>query len=101
MTRRSGHATAAPVAHGNPCPIAPPVSERYVCGGAAADAAMNGSPVVAASSITIAPSGIVAAIAAPAVIALSFPVGLSGRAILDAAATETGAAISLASASSA
>src|SRR5271156_6030530 len=94
MTRRSGHATAAPVAHGSPWPIAPPVSERYVCGGAAADAARNGRPVVA-------PSGITVAIAAPAVIALSFPTGRSGRAIFDGVATETGAAISLASASSA
>src|SRR5271170_2103234 len=96
MTRRSGHATAAPVAHGNPCPIAPPVSERYVCGGAASDAARNGRPLVAASSITIAPTGIDAAIAAPAVSGLSFPTGRSGRDTFAGVATETGAAISLA-----
>ena len=28
ITLRSGQATAAPVAHGKPCPIAPPVSAR-------------------------------------------------------------------------
>src|SRR5260370_2409671 len=101
ITRRSGHATAAPVAHGSPCPIAPPVNARYVCAGALADALKNGSPVVAAYSITIECSGIVQAIAAPAVIASSLPEGRSDRAALGGKDTATGAPSSVARASSA
>ena len=43
-TGRSGQATAAPVAVGGPCPIAPPVSASRVWRGAPGEAAQYGPP---------------------------------------------------------
>ena len=56
-TLRSGHATAAPVATGMPCPIAPPVSVNQSWRGAPSVAPETYRPPVCASSLTIAPSG--------------------------------------------
>ena len=55
---------AAPSALGNPCPIAPPVTVSQSWRGAFAVAAANPAPEVGASSMTTAPSGSVAPMAA-------------------------------------
>ena len=56
-TFRSGQATAAPSASGNPCPIAPPVSVNQSCGAALLVMRKAPNPLVAPSSETMAPSG--------------------------------------------
>ena len=56
-TGRSGHATAAPVATGRPCPIAPPVTVRMSWRGEPAVAHGSDLPDVIDSSATIARSG--------------------------------------------
>ena len=74
---RSGQATAAPVASGSPTPIAPPVSCSQSCGAHPAVAADMCTLLVFDSSLTIAPSGSVAATAAASVA----PVSAAGRAL--------------------
>jgi len=66
ITGRSGQATAAPIAIGSPCPIAPPVTVSQSCGGAPAVALPSPRPEVFDSSLTIAPSGSSAPITAAA-----------------------------------
>src|SRR5262249_42745616 len=78
-TLRAGHATAAPVASGMPCPIAPPVRHIQVCGGAPAHSHGTNSPAVLPSSATIAPSGRSAPSVRATDSAFSAPVGKSGR----------------------
>ena len=56
-TRRSGQATAAPVASGIPSPIEPPMLDIQSCGIADLVGAKKPRPVVTASSATIALSG--------------------------------------------
>ena len=56
-TWRSGHATAAPVATGRPWPMAPPVRQSQSWRGAPAVAPDTKIPEVFPSSLTMAPSG--------------------------------------------
>ena len=78
ITRRSGHATAAPTAAGGPWPIAPPVSARCANGGASSDSAQYAVPDVSDSSTMIASAGCSAATTAHSLLALSRPVGSAG-----------------------
>ena len=57
ITRLDGHAIAAPVAQGGPCPIAPPVSVRCENMGACSDASQYVVPDVSDSSTMIAFTG--------------------------------------------
>src|SRR5215510_12854830 len=78
-TLRSGHATAAPTAHGAPKPIEPPMLFSQSCGGAPTENGKKPRPVVTDSSTTIAPSGSVAPNAAPRPSRVNLPLGRSGR----------------------
>jgi len=78
--RRPGLAVAAPVASGSPWPIAPPVRVSQSCGGAPAVAAGSHTPLVLASSETIAPPGSSAPITAAADSPVRSPSGSAGRA---------------------
>src|SRR5262245_44862037 len=78
ITVRSGDATAAPVAHGGPNPIAPPGCVSRVCRAADCDIARNGPMLVLLSSITIALSGNSAVTAADNVSGVILPDGLAG-----------------------
>src|SRR5215475_13435246 len=78
ITIRSGHATAAPVAHGGPNPIAPPGCVSSVCRAADRDIVRNGPMLVLLSSITIALSGNSAATAADNVSGVILPDVLGG-----------------------
>ena len=79
-TGRSGAATAAPVAAGIPCPIAPPVRVSRVCRGAPARAVGSAKPEVLASSAMMTCSGSDAAIVLARLIAFSGPGSAGGTA---------------------
>ena len=66
-TLRPGEATAAPMATGMPCPIAPPVSDSQSCGRADLVWMKTGRLAVTASSETIDSLGMCRAIEAPTV----------------------------------
>src|SRR5260370_38264155 len=77
-TRRSGQATAAPVASGMPSPIEPPMFDSQSCGAADLVGAKKPRPVVTASSATIALSGSNAPIEAPSAPEVMSPVAGAG-----------------------
>ena len=79
-TGRSGQATAAPVASGRPWPIAPPVRHSQSWGGAPAVAPDRRAQRCSPSSLTTAPSGSRAPMAAARLCGSSAPVGRSGPA---------------------
>src|SRR5262245_17286098 len=78
ITTRSGHATAAPVAHGGPNPIAPPGCVNIVCRAADCDITRNGPMLVLLSSIMMAFSGRSAGTAAESVSGVLLAAGRGG-----------------------
>src|ERR1700691_3568331 len=79
-TLRSGHATAAPTAHGMALPIEPPVLPSQSCGGAPLVAAILPRPEVIDSSTTMAFSGRSAPTTAASSDKVMSPLGIPGRA---------------------
>src|SRR5437763_11632120 len=90
ITLRSGQATAAPVATGNPMPIEPPILDSQSCGAAARVGAKKPRPVVTASSTTIAFSGRSAARDVPIASDVIVPVaGTGGGSLLSGAGVDS------------